>query len=383
MLTVFISASSFRRSCSFMELHTSWIKPSHFPCNSMSSLYYDYEHPIPASHREVLRHRDAKYFALLESGTVTPFRYPFDTLGLGCLLLSVLFLPTIHARAKRYLCYVASCLVLCLSACTIKTARCQCLANGYGIGLATLWGVLWTGVLLIFNDPKSAFQRLERRRVKAVEISSDANQNFGDSHKHEEVVSESQLKTQYHWQPHPKRFGHRLDWTLDLVTSFRGPGWNWRLPSLPRLAKNDDGTPRSASSLLQPTIRAYIVRFLVFYMLIDALKIVMMHDPYFWGVVPLNSPAPHQYPSILANSKVLTKSFRLMISTLGVCGALEFISTLNPLFFGGFLVSFFPNVSKAPLNEPFLYPSLWGSVTDILDKGLPGFWGNWWHQMFR
>lgn len=34
-------------------------------------------------------------------------------------------------------------------------------------------------------------------------------------------------------------------------------------------------------------------------------------------------------------------------------------------------------------GESWYYPTTWGSSSNILDKGLNGLWGSWWHQTFR
>ncbi|KAL9108965.1 MAG: hypothetical protein Q9227_006361 [Pyrenula ochraceoflavens] len=264
---------------------------------------------------------------------------------------------------------------------TIHVVRFQCGANGYGNGLTTMWGVLWSATLLIFNDPQGTFQRVEKG-PKALMINQSDSNSKGLAEPEKTSLNRQDAEDLV-WQPCPKGFFHRLDWTLDLVTSFRGPGWNWRLPGLPKVPKSDNGTPLSASHLLQPMLTSYFRSFISIYMFIDLFKVIMIHDPYFWGMAPLSSPAPAYLPPFIVHSTVCTKIYRLTFSLCGVLCGLGFVLTLNPLFFGGIISRYFPSITRAPFNEPFLYPPQFGSPLDFLDRGLAGFWGKWWHQMFR
>ncbi|KAL9624620.1 MAG: hypothetical protein Q9160_001285 [Pyrenula sp. 1 TL-2023] len=288
------------------------------------------------------------------------------------------------------------------------------MANGYGVGLACAWGIVWSATLLVFNDHGRAFQRIEQRQnrdakaqpesqngsatgprvfeEKSVQSSTVINSKAEQKQDHEAEAEAAEYSLI--WQHFPGRFFHRLDWTLDLCTSFRGPGWNWRIPSLPRLPKMDSSeapplsSPSSASASLKPLLKYKLFEFLFLYLLVDTFETLFHHDPYFWNPdnYPLHSASPPAFPRILHASPVLRKSYRLFFSMSATALALEYVFVLNPLVYGGLIAHLLPslsNLTRAPLSEPFLYPPQWGPPSAILDHGLPGFWGKWWHQMFR
>ena len=188
------------------------------------------------------------------------------------------------------------------------------------------------------------------------------------------------------WQGFPESFAHRLDWTIDLVTSFRGVNWNFRIPSLPHVdlpskevtsASSPGAIPSSPPSALHALRRHAIRDFIVHYLAIDLLKAITLTDPYFHGTVTISSPSP--WP-LLTHHATLTRLARLVISIASVLSALTFIFSLSPLIFPILPTS----VTWSPLHEPLVYPPYWGAlIPSVLGKGLPGLWGKWWHQMFR
>ncbi|KAL6164863.1 hypothetical protein ACJQWK_09582 [Exserohilum turcicum] len=202
---------------------------------------------------------------------------------------------------------------------------------------------------------------------------------------------------EFAWQPYPLApLIERLDWVLDVFYNFRGMGWNWRTSALPPPPKSIQSQLRRNSStrvprhsykahsgqLKQYVLRAELLRsntwtLIKGYLMLDALKTVMMYDPYFWGYV--HRPPPSHFPWVLTNSPVLTHTYRLFLSMLGIKYALQSVFCLPPLFFSGILS---PSLLGARA-EPWMYPETWGPYSVVLDKGLAGWWGNWWHQTFR
>ncbi|KAK3081112.1 hypothetical protein LTS18_010125 [Coniosporium uncinatum] len=168
------------------------------------------------------------------------------------------------------------------------------------------------------------------------------------------------------WQPMPKPWFARLDWTFDLIPSLRGLNWSWGWFS------------ESSSVQYQhmPSLGTSLARFLFAYLLIDVLKTIMIVDPYFWGFI--DSGAPTYLPPSIAHP-VLLSTYRALIAFAGIWTAIYFIFTLGPLFLVDILGPAFLGVR----GERWMYPAGYGSVTAILDRGLAGFWGTWWHQMFR
>jgi Membrane bound O-acyl transferase family len=363
------------------------------------------------SHRELLAQREQIFRSAVANGKIEPFVYPWDTVPAGILILSVLLLPRVSSKYSRWFSRCAFLLIVHLCTSTMRQCRSLGMASGYGIGLMCVWGIVWSAVLLVYNDPKVAFKRVEWRHTrekavsaphangslvpkeqpissvrnrKAYVIAGGAHELTKDEDAQEIRRDESLLLV---WQPYPEVFRHRLDWVIDLCTSFRGPGWNWHIQTLPAAEYPSPSMPSNSLSSTQPLTRIAIRNFLTWYLVVDIVKTAAMNDPYFWGIAPLSSPAPNAayLPSIVINSQPLTKLYRLLLSLAAVISALSFIFTLCPLFFAC-LVPFLKldQYTRAPLREPLLYPPYWGDfATDVLDKGLAGWWGKWWHQMFR
>lgn len=363
------------------------------------------------------RQRQDHYDAALSLGLIDPFVYPQETLSIVVLLLAILFIPRlpITKQAKKITSISAFVVVLSLCASTVHRCRTVAFAGGYGIGLMYTWGIIASGYLLVFNDLGTAFKRLERRNIKekngtVTENSpqSDGSVATGTNCRDKPESSglnkriwgvngpaiiptgekqEHQGQPQYMlvWQGFPESFLHRLDWAIDLVTSFRGVHWNWRISSLPKheIPLKDSSNPASSIMWASPPFAMQALRrqatrdFIVQYLFLDLAKTITITDPYFHGSATLSSPSPW---SFLTDSTTLTYFVRLLISLASILAALTFIFSLSPFLFP--LLP--PSITLAPLHEPALYPPYWGPFgASVLDKGLPGFWGKWWHQIFR
>ena len=263
------------------------------------------------------------------------------------------------------------------------------------------------------NDAQTDFMRIER--TEGV-FGSDTNQpkeknrqNGSAGTKEEDIkhaakgdvvngsVGPRDRHGQFAWQPYPLRpFIERLDWVLDIFCNFRGMGWNWRTSALPPPPKfiqeqlhanSGDVVPKHSYKIHAGQVKLYADRkellrsnawtFVKGYFIIDALKTAMMWDPYFWGYV--DRAPPTYLPSILRSSLVLTHIYHLTVSMLAIKWALQTIFSLGPLFFCGLLS---PSLLGARA-ESWMYPETWASYSVVLDKGLAGWWSNWWHQTFR
>lgn len=390
----------------------------------------------PRSDRDLLANRQAQFDASIEAGNIDPFVYPFDSFAAGLLILC-LWIPT-----PRIVRYAAFACIIYLSTSTVRRCRSLGMAGGYGIGLACGWCILWSATMLIFNDVQKDFRRIEKWRMRpggeelaTAEqsngiVSSGAPQGYesseagknSDFRKRKSYQDANGTMESYEganesaksqdspptptpdllWQPYPRSIPHRLEWSLDLISNFRGPGWSWRISGLPPLpaplqeqlrrssSKNADPqedltTPVKPSANhqdIKQLLRSAAIQFATLYLIIDLLKVLMMHDPYFWGLPSPQQP-PTYLPTLITQSSILTKSYRLILSLSGTIVALNFIFTLSPFFFAGILGHYFPNFTRIPFTEPFLYPRMQGPFTSVFDNGLAGWWGKWWQQMFR
>lgn len=364
-------------------------------------------------YRQVLQDRQDVFNAALANGVYTPFLLPWDLLPVASLITGVLFTPRLSknmAVASRWILTLTTFVYVVERWPYVRTAG---LTSGYGIGLTGFWGLIATAVLLLFHDPGKDFRRIEVREANAPNLDSSKQVNGHSKSMHDETLrkrsdagptmnevkavdSMSSARTLV-WQSRPEEFWHLLDWTADLITSFRGPNWNWCIPMRTYIMQPPEGDPprlsaqaeKSRTAAMKQLQRSAIIRFLCYYILIDLWKTMMITDPYFLGIAPLNSPST--WPWLVILNEVLpiaTRFVRLSLCLSSVVIALTIIFSLNPLFWGAVLPYLLGDrlyaVTKTPLLEAWMYPAQWGSFWESLcSKGLAGMWGQWWHQMFR
>ncbi|KIY00239.1 uncharacterized protein Z520_03924 [Fonsecaea multimorphosa CBS 102226] len=377
-------------------------------------------------YRATLAKRQRQYDLAIATNEYIPFLYPWDSLPALYLLLALAITPKLRpklARAVRYIAFVSVLFHGVYVACYRRTLW---FAAGYGIGLSGAWGVIMSGALLLCNDVGRDFRRLERRAVKTESADSEpdkllatcqdvdtTNQRVATAYPFSNTEQifprpERPYREAYElvWQGFPYNSDkiHVLDWTLDLMTSFRAVGWGHRIstvgpidPSTPRetfqpdsaaVVSNDQSRASSSTSQYpwSPQLKA-LRGFILSYLVLDFVKTVMITDPYFLGVASLESPTPWQWLAHINNTvPFATRFVRLGISMSGVVSALTLIFSLSPLFFASILPALVDvtKITKAPLLEPWMYPAYWQSLsTSVLYSGLAGLWGRCWHQMFR
>ncbi|KAI9661688.1 MAG: hypothetical protein M1821_008926 [Bathelium mastoideum] len=302
------------------------------------------------------------------------------------------------------------------------------MAPAFGIGLIKAWSILWTSTMIIVHDCKTELRRIERAYVTKKEGFPNGSANGNSISKTSTVLRDDEpvqarrrhqtsftqdedaqgLDNQSEgqasddgllvWQPYPtSSLSWRIDWVLDLYTNFRGMTWNWRIsgpPPIPKWAQaqlsghpsTDSGQEQSAIgrdgtrmySNLHDLIAARVKTFVIGYLTVDALKTFMTHDAYF-TLGDNNLPPPSFLPHLIQASPFLVRSYRLLVTLAMMYTALHTIFDLSPLLFAGLLG---PNLIGVR-GEPWAYPDTYGSFSNILNNGLAGWWGGWWHQTFR
>ena len=375
----------------------------------------------PASHHVVIRQLESRYDALLAAGQIRPFVYPFVSIGatLGLVYLCIDHRNRSFLQRCRFL--VWGCIAAFSAWCILNT-RARNPAAAFGVGLISAWATLWCAVLLVFNDAQSEFRRIERKGIhkesitaageeiqdhRLVEksegyangngelrkrgITSEQKENAGSA------SSPSVRQNSLTWQTYPAGpFTERLDWVCDLFSSFRGMGWNWRISGLPpppelvqhQLAANtgeeisSKDTHVSRSGLRRYHSKRELLRYNIYlvgrnYLILDVIKTLMVSDPYFW--TGSYSRRPRYLPQSIDAYPVIDQSCRLLISLAAIYYALEAIFALGPIFFVGILGDRYLGVK----GETWIYCDQFGSFWNVLDKGLAGWWGGWWHQTFR
>lgn len=199
---------------------------------------------------------------------------------------------------------------------------------------------------------------------------------------------------EYYWQSYPTdSFKERVEWVFDLVVNFRMPGWNFAIPPLPGLPSGiasklgepispTANSPISSVGMIRYDTRrallaARILYFAAGYFALDILKTLMMTDPYFvFGPTTYALP-PHL--AFLASSPFSLNFFHQLISALCIILSLEMVFMMAPL---GLSILLGPSILGQTAHA-WYYPTTWGSWSSVLDKGLNGLWGSWWHQTFR
>jgi hypothetical protein len=182
-----------------------------------------------------------------------------------------------------------------------------------------------------------------------------------------------------------------MDWAGEFLTTFDGWGWDWgkELPSHvqmrmkdPNISNNDEASRRLISDKLEEQeTKALIqknIRQLIFgYVGLDIIKTVGSLDPYFWGYVDHSAPA--YLPSYIKSRPGLVTGYRLLIAQVSIYLAVQTVLCLRPLYHVGLGKRNSPSVR----GEWWMYPDYFGKYSAVLEKGLAGWWGSWWHQALR
>lgn len=111
------------------------------------------------------------------------------------------------------------------------------------------------------------------------------------------------------------------------------------------------------------------------YLLLDLCAVYMLQDPYFVAGPEHGEALP---PVLAALPPAVLALCRTALSFVGILSALWLAWNLGALglaFLGPPVFGF--------RAEPWHLPSMSGSFANVLDRGLAGFWGAWWHQTFR
>ncbi|KND89471.1 hypothetical protein TOPH_05854 [Tolypocladium ophioglossoides CBS 100239] len=345
----------------------------------------------------------------LADGRAKPLLIPYSLLG--AFFVPMLWLTIPHTR--RPWLYQTRWLVMAFVVMfNVNVARHSSSTNmacAYAAGLMAAWGTISSMNLLIWK--RSQFEAARTIRVPRApehegtngttgQDTRHSNQNGLRRHKSEGTAAEPTVgghteddKEVFVWQPFPAEasFSERFGWALDLTCSFRCSGWNWSISSIPRPQIPHQVRPGDLvdlSSMPRVTESGYercltehqftckrLVKLAAMYLILDFLSVFMMKDPYFI-VGPDNS---YELPPRLRGiSPWLLLAYREVFCLAGVLSAIEAVFGLNDLVQYWLFKSFFP--SRAALWQ---HASTFGSFSNVLDRGLAGWWGGWWHQTFR
>ncbi|KAJ5657728.1 uncharacterized protein N7484_001377 [Penicillium longicatenatum] len=349
--------------------------------------------------RYLVRQNEHDLETLLHQGTFKPLLL-YHVVFFNCLPWVGLVIP--KSRGGRYFRPLIFALSLAFAIEVLMNQRALLGGNGYMIGMMVGWWLVWSATLFVFSDVERDYQRIERVTISDTRSSDskrlDAqSESIGDNNSPLPAEGATDQQAHFRWQSYPSRLSHRIEWCAGLLFNLRGPEWNWRAPRLGRLPRTvhanlhsgflasnlreEDEVHISAKTCLSKAFRT----FLISYLTLDAFKVILIRDPYFRGMKADTVP-PFPF-SFLASIPLGIRFYHCFLSAMAVYVALTYVTSLNPICFLGLSMAF-PNASRkltaAPLDKSWLYADTFGPfISPVLDDGLAGVWGTWWHQLFR
>lgn len=368
---------------------------------------------IPSQH-ETLEYLRLQYDSAIASGVKRPLLFPQVLFSLALLAGFLL----IDHRRSRFLYELRWPVWLAIIAVEVSNIRHQVSVDpavSYVSGLASIYFILWSTMWLTLERPQFTAKRIERRR-KALQNSGCTTQESSETTGYKMKGNGNPLKRQnghvaalptieeslaenedskgeweYYWQPYPDAFGERLAWVLDLISSIRGRGWSFSIPTNPALpedvadslgetvSETDKGlTSRTGIKCFRTRkeLARYVVpMFVLSYLILDVCKFQIIHDP-FYRTGDDSLPAPAYLEGL---SPFLITRIRRNTLALALVTSIQFHTLLVPI-----VASLLLGPSILGIRgEPWMYVTTWGNTFIVLDKGLAGFWGSCWHQTFR
>ncbi|KAK8140259.1 hypothetical protein PG984_000325 [Apiospora sp. TS-2023a] len=228
----------------------------------------------------------------------------------------------------------------------------------------------------------------ERHPEKLLQSSLESvPENNGVSHKQDYI---------YKWQEYPEDapFSTRFDWAFDMACTMRMTGWNWAIRVIPPYYPPPIGADGKTQEPLDvipnctpegyvryPTRSEFIFqcitkRILPCYFIVDLCATLMTQDPYFILGPEHNEPLPASLAALPPAALALR---RTVICFPGILFAIDLAFSSGALA----IACFAPPILGFRAH-PWHLPTANGYFTaGVLDRGLEGFWGQWWHQTFR
>jgi hypothetical protein len=348
--------------------------------------------------------------AALATGRVQPFLFPWSFIGSFFLPLLYLSIPHTQQPWLYRMRWAVAAAVVYLNVRLVQTTSADNEAMAYATGLMGAWGIIWSLRMLIFTRPQWDTARVERRprTQKANGFKREAEKEGPSTMvPPDESVAVSLRHNEYFWQHFPSTapFLTRLGWTADLLTSFRGAGWNFAIPSIPHppfpkhtASSNKPGHDEPvrldliplatrAGTARSPTYasfcRSRLTHFALSYLIIDLLTATMRRDPYFvlgpdFASHPLHPKLPDSYARLPLPGLTIPL-IRNGAAMVGIIAVLHlYVSVLQLM-----IVFVLPGLLGVRA-ELWQHPTLFGGLGwDMVDRGLAGFWGGSWHQTFR
>ncbi|KAL6720444.1 hypothetical protein ACLMJK_002367 [Lecanora helva] len=293
------------------------------------------------------RHR-LQYDRQVNEQQISPFIIPNDFINY---VLLVFYLVTAQKLGVIYKALTLISIAM-YSISSLLTSRTLGLAQGILVGISNAWCILISINLLCLSRPQQDFKR---------KIASNSLVRHNRLHK----------KPAVQWQRMPSSVITRLFWTLDLLGSLRALHWSVRQPghSIPDNL-HIEGQRHEYS------LKRNLGKLLLIYLSIDILKEVIAFDPYFWGYTEYEPP---DYVLFSLRYSGFIQAYRMLVAFAVLSVGVELISTAGVILFVDILG---PPIAGS-WGHSWAYERQFGCFDSVCTKGLRGFWGEWWHQMFR
>lgn len=344
----------------------------------------------------------------------------------GCFLLPILWLAIPHTRRPwlyqtRWLVVAVA---LGLNAEQVLRASSTNIAGSYSAGLVAAYGSMLCMHLLVWTRPQfDAARVIKVCRRGASESSKDLastdvgagagagadvpadqgelrrrNRPAGKSNGGRDIgVGNDTSVYEYRWQrfPHNGTFLQRLGWAVDLILCFRGAGWTWSAPVIPRPRTAGvirDGDRVDMKSMPRITTAGYerktteaeffqsrLTVLALSCLLLDFLSTFMVKDPYF--ILGPDGAASHSHANpwyVAGLSPWMVQFYHELFALSGMVSAISAAFAVMDMLQYWVLKTWFP--SRCIVE---IFASTFGSLDEVFERGLAGWWGSWWHQSFR
>ncbi|KAK8087971.1 membrane bound o-acyl transferase family domain-containing protein [Apiospora hydei] len=183
----------------------------------------------------------------------------------------------------------------------------------------------------------------------------------------------------YKWQEYPEDapFRTRFNWAFDIATQMRMTGADGKtqepLDAIPNSTPEGYVRYRTRSEFI---LQCIVTRLIPCYLVVDLCATLMTQDPYFILGPEHNEPLPANLASLPAAAPRTPAHCYLLPGVLFAIDLAFSAGQLALACFGPLVLGF--------RAHPWHMPTANGSfVAGVLDRGLEGFWGQWWHQTFR
>lgn len=221
-----------------------------------------------------------------------------------------------------------------------------------GLGMLAAPQALWSANLLLFRCTRESFKLLHRH--------ADDN------------------KVTYNQEAYPEAFAKRFWWVTRLCLSLQYVGWKLGDDVKPGAISHPAAAGSRALWLLKRCLSAALC-----VLIIDAANSYMLHDPYFQSGTNIDCPWPEYLVSYLGRTRVSFIPPRL--PRIIIFGLQQY--TIFSLI-GSMIAIICVSLGGIGLVDDFWggthnWPPFMGNPRVVLERGLRGFWGSFWHQLFR